>query len=102
MAVECREIFLAGVVGGQTYPGVELTEAWKKALFNQFHDLAAGSGLGLIYKDAEKDYDQVRWTSDEASTTALHSIDARIDTEGRANRRRLESSGLEPRRRRSV
>ena len=42
------------------YPGDELTEDWKKVLFNQFHDLAAGSGIGIIYKDAQKDYDVVR------------------------------------------
>jgi alpha-mannosidase len=29
---------------GTPYPSTELTEAWKKVLFNQFHDLAAGSG----------------------------------------------------------
>src|SRR6202012_2697229 len=36
---------------GKEYPGNELTEDWKKVLFNQFHDLAAGSGIGVIYKD---------------------------------------------------
>ena len=40
---------------GRSYPGVEITEDWKKVLFNQFHDLAAGSGIGIIYKDAQKD-----------------------------------------------
>ena len=45
---------------GQSYPAAELTEDWKKVLFNQFHDLAAGSGIGVIYKDAQKDYDVVR------------------------------------------
>jgi alpha-mannosidase len=34
-------------------------------LFNQFHDLAAGSGIGVIYKDAQKDYDVVRWSTNE-------------------------------------
>ncbi|MGO9108133.1 MAG: hypothetical protein ACLP9L_02765, partial [Thermoguttaceae bacterium] len=29
---------------GAKYPADELTEDWKKVLFNQFHDLAAGSG----------------------------------------------------------
>jgi len=38
---------------------LKLTEAWKKALFNDFHDVAAGSSLGIIYKDAQRDYDQV-------------------------------------------
>ena len=39
------------------YPGDELTEDWKKITFNDFHDLAAGSGIGVIYKDAQKDFD---------------------------------------------
>jgi alpha-mannosidase len=33
---------------GAKYPADELTEDWKKVLFNQFHDLAAGSGIGDI------------------------------------------------------
>ena len=65
---------------GQSYPGTALTEAWKKVLFNQFHDLGAGSGIGIIYKDAQRDYDQVRWATQEASTKALNTIQARIDT----------------------
>src|ERR1035437_8164857 len=48
---------------GSNYPGAELTEDWKKALFNQFHDLAPGSGIGVIYKDAQKDFDVVRWST---------------------------------------
>ena len=65
---------------GQAYPGSELNEAWKKVLFNQFHDLAAGSGIGIIYKDAQKDYDDVRWATNEASAKALHTIQAEINT----------------------
>ena len=47
---------------GNKYPAAELTEDWKKVLFNQFHDLAAGSGIGIIYKEAQKDYDVVRYS----------------------------------------
>ena len=57
---------------GNSYPGDALTESWKKALFNQFHDLAAGSGIGIIYKDAQQDYDQVRWQTNAASSKALN------------------------------
>jgi alpha-mannosidase len=67
----------------QPYPSTELTEAWKKVLFNQFHDVAAGSAIHTVYQDAEKDYDQVRWASEEASTNALQAIDAKVDTRGR-------------------
>jgi alpha-mannosidase len=65
---------------GQKYPGAELTEDWKKVLFNQFHDLAAGSGIGVIYKDAQKDYDVVRWSTNEISAGALGAVEERIDT----------------------
>jgi alpha-mannosidase len=65
---------------GRAYPGAELTEDWKKVLFNQFHDLAAGSGIGVIYKDAQKDYDVVRWSTNEIGAGALETVGETIDT----------------------
>jgi len=67
---------------GRKYPGDELTEDWKKVLFNQFHDLAAGSGIGVIYKDAQKDYDVVRWSTNEIKAKALQTVDERVNTAG--------------------
>jgi len=67
---------------GSKYPGLELTEDWKKVLFNQFHDLAAGSGIGVIYKDAQKDYDVVRWSTNEISAKSAETISSRVDTAG--------------------
>ncbi|MGA2833376.1 MAG: glycoside hydrolase family 38 C-terminal domain-containing protein [Terracidiphilus sp.] len=63
---------------GREYPGKELTEDWKKVLFNQFHDLAAGSGIGQIYRDAQKDYDVVRWSTNEIEDGAIQTIVANI------------------------
>jgi alpha-mannosidase len=65
---------------GNRYPGEELTEAWKKITFNQFHDLAAGSGIGIIYKEAQQDYDQVRWATNEISQKALKTLAAEVNT----------------------
>jgi alpha-mannosidase len=67
---------------GRAYPGAELTEDWKKVLFNQFHDLAAGSGIGVIYKDAQKDYDVVRWSTNEIASKSLATVDERVNTAG--------------------
>ncbi len=67
---------------GKKYPAEEITEDWKKVLFNQFHDLAAGSGIGIIYKDAQKDYDVVRWSTNEIKAGALATIAQQIDTTG--------------------
>ncbi|HEY1901890.1 MAG TPA: glycoside hydrolase family 38 C-terminal domain-containing protein [Terracidiphilus sp.] len=66
---------------GKPYPGDELTEAWKKITFNDFHDLAAGSGIGIIYKDAQKDFDQVRWATNEISQRSVKTLSASIDTQ---------------------
>src|ERR1700728_5038571 len=70
---------LAGLDGKRS-PADELTEAWKKITFNDFHDLAAGSGIGFIYKDAQRDYDQVRWATNEISSSALNTLAAHVNT----------------------
>ena len=67
---------------GKSYPGAELTEDWKKVLFNQFHDLAAGSGISVIYEDAQKDYDVVRWSTNEISSGAKTELARTINTNG--------------------
>ena len=65
---------------GAPYPATRLTEAWKKVLFNQFHDLAAGSGIGVIYQDAQRDYDDVRWISTNESIGGFHRIASEMKT----------------------
>jgi alpha-mannosidase len=65
---------------GRPYPADALTENWKKITFNQFHDLAAGSGIAVIYRDAEKDYAQVSSVDREVSEASLKTVAARVDT----------------------
>jgi alpha-mannosidase len=69
---------------GKQYPADPLMENWKKITFNQFHDLAAGSGIGVIYKDAQRDYDEVFQVDREVSSAALDTLAARVDTQGKA------------------
>ncbi|MGA3160215.1 MAG: glycoside hydrolase family 38 C-terminal domain-containing protein [Terracidiphilus sp.] len=80
---------LAWVLAGRAYPSTEITEDWKKVLFNQFHDLAAGSGIGQIYKDAQKDYDVVRWSTNEIDAKALEVIVEDVATERDGGQNRL-------------
>lgn len=68
---------------GDAYPQAQLNDAWKNVLFNQFHDLAAGSGIGIIYQEAQRDYDQVHWATDEVSSRSLKTIAAHVNTDGK-------------------
>ena len=70
-------------LSGLPYPGEDLTEAWKKVLFNQFHDLAAGSGIADIYLDAQRDYDFVRLEAENVTSQALHTVASQVDTRGK-------------------
>lgn len=65
---------------GAKYPGTELNEAWKKVLFNQFHDIAGGSGVDMLYKDAQRDYDVVYLVARTAREQALHDLSGYVDT----------------------
>ncbi len=65
---------------GLTYPGEELTADWKKVTFNQFHDLAGGSGIGNIYQDAQKDFEDVRLSTDAITSRSLDLLAQDIDT----------------------
>ena len=67
-------------LGGKPYPADQLTENWKKITFNQFHDLAAGSGIGVIYKDAQKDYTELFHVDHEISDSAINTLAATFDT----------------------
>jgi alpha-mannosidase len=78
--LDAEKISSLAWLDGAAYPDEPLTEAWKKVLFNQFHDLAAGSGIAQIYRDAAKDYAVVRWTANDASMRAFHRIASEVDT----------------------
>jgi alpha-mannosidase len=65
---------------GSSYPQDAVNEAWKKLLFNEFHDLAAGSGIGIIYKDAQRDFDMVHATTGEVRRNAFHALLKDVNT----------------------
>ncbi|RZU41944.1 alpha-mannosidase [Edaphobacter modestus] len=67
-------------LNGNAYPNDQFTDAWKKIAFNGFHDLAAGSGIGVIYKEAQAEFDQVRLETNEISANSLHTLAANVNT----------------------
>lgn len=71
----------ASLFGGE-YPRAALEEAWKKVLFNQFHDILPGSSIPPVYADADRDHDAVRHLAGGALHAALGEIAAQVDTRG--------------------
>jgi len=65
---------------GEAYPKESLNGAWKKLLFNHFHDIMAGSHTDDVYQQAMNRYASIVDTSDEIAEKALDAISRRIDT----------------------
>ena len=64
------------------YPNRDLTEAWKIALLHQAHDFAAGSGIGPIYADAARQYEEVFERGRRALNFSLQNLGLQVDTHG--------------------
>ena len=73
---------LAHMTCAGEYPAQELEEAWKKLLFNQFHDVLGGSLIPPAFDDAMVLYRSVRESAAEATNAALKALAKRIDTRG--------------------
>src|SRR4051812_21562010 len=68
---------------GASYPHADFEQAWRKVLFNQFHDVAAGSGIAAIYRDADRDYAEVKRIGTEISQRSLQDLESRVNTAGK-------------------
>ena len=67
---------------GRPYPRVELTAAWQSLLFNQFHDILAGSSLPEAYVDSRDWFGHSATLAGRILTAATQAITSRIDTRG--------------------
>ena len=71
-----------GTLFGQPYPQADFDASWKKVLFNQFHDILPGSGIGVNYVDAARKYAEVQRFSSDAAHTGLSELASRVDFPG--------------------
>jgi alpha-mannosidase len=65
---------IATTVGGPAYPRDELTRAWQGVLFNQFHDILAGTSIESAYEDARNLYGEALSIADRALTHATVAV----------------------------
>ena len=72
---------LAHHLCGTAYPHHALTHAWENVLFNQFHDILAGTSLREACQDAYESYQESERLADLTIETALATLIDRIDTQ---------------------
>lgn len=65
---------------GREYPGADVKRAWKRVLFNQFHDILPGSSIREVYFDAEEDYQEAHAIGSFHVRRSLEHLSRRINT----------------------
>jgi len=65
---------------GAAYPAAEFRGAWEKVLFNQFHDILAGSAIEQAYADARNDYGYALSTARDIQFKSLQRMAQEVDT----------------------
>ncbi|MBW4489599.1 MAG: alpha-mannosidase [Trichocoleus desertorum ATA4-8-CV12] len=68
----------ATLTTGAAYPKAELEAAWKKMLFNQFHDILPGSSIPEVFVDANQLWQQAEQTGQVLLQTSLQAIASHI------------------------
>jgi alpha-mannosidase len=72
----------AHVLLGRPYPHSVFSEGWKTLLFNQFHDILAGTCLPEAYDDVRDELGYVSHTASHELNATLQSLAQNIDTQG--------------------
>lgn len=62
----------------------EFDRAWKNVLFNQFHDILAGTALEVAYDDARDQYGEALSIADRALNHAIQALAWKIDVQPEA------------------
>lgn len=69
---------LSEVLTGISAPA-DFTEGWKRVLFNQFHDILAGSALESTYEDTRNDHGEAIAIASRNENNALQAISFGVD-----------------------
>ncbi|MGE5673010.1 MAG: alpha-mannosidase [Mycobacterium leprae] len=65
---------------GLKYPTERFTQAWHRTLFNQFHDILAGSSIASAYEDAHHEMGEALSIAAHTMNNAFQTIAQQIDT----------------------
>ncbi|WP_206815491.1 alpha-mannosidase [Chroococcus sp. FPU101] len=69
---------LASIALKLPYPKTALTDAWKKVLFNQFHDILPGTSIPEVFEEANQQWNEVIEIGEEILESCLQFIASQI------------------------
>jgi Alpha-mannosidase len=75
-----RSLVKAETLAAVTGIDADLEDVWWKVLFNQFHDVLAGSALRSCYRDSRDSVGAACDTADEIAVRSLQRLARRVDT----------------------
>jgi alpha-mannosidase len=70
------------MLDGRFYPQEEMNRAWKRLLFDNFHDIMPGSGIGVNYLDARRNMADVQLFGNGVIEDSLKELAAHVNTGG--------------------
>lgn len=76
---------LATVLVGSKYRNTELENAWKLVLFNQFHDILAGTSIREAYEDAKNQLGEAQSIASRIENWALQKIASSVKISAKKN-----------------
>lgn len=69
---------LQTLLTGSPYPKTELEAAWKKVLFNHFHDILPGTAIASVFVDANRDWQAALDTGQNLCHQAMQAIASQV------------------------
>ncbi|HSU95111.1 MAG TPA: glycoside hydrolase family 38 C-terminal domain-containing protein [Gemmatimonadaceae bacterium] len=73
----------AAALANAPYPRDSLRAAWRRVLFNQFHDILPGTSIAEVYQDAARDYAQAQSSARGILEQSLRALAASMNTRPR-------------------
>lgn len=73
---------IAKVAAGRSFPKARFAEGWQAVLFNQFHDILAGTSLDIAYEDSRSAIGAAIDVAEYEANAALSDLACRIEAQG--------------------
>jgi alpha-mannosidase len=80
--LNAEKVSSLAVLYGRPYPQQDMQRAWKRLLFDHFHDIMPGSGIAVNYLDAKRNLEDVQRLGGEIIRGSLEEIAAHVNTQG--------------------